>query len=196
MANANCEINLLNFLSSFGEFDLIVKRNERILKDLSDTNLAKDLMQKSPFRTPDFLKSSPGGASAKFDSPQVRRIREEITPMPDYAEMLSPALRIELRRFGLKVIPRRNAVPLLRHIYEETHPQVRRKVEFDIQIIEENEERVMRLSGEKMINGFNFSISISTVKKPSKIVIKNLGGISTQHACRHPRQTLFMPHYL
>ena len=156
MANANCDINLLNFLSSFGEFDLIVKRNERILKDLSDTNLAKDLMQKSPFRTPDFLKSSPGGASAKFDSPQVRRIREEITPMPDYAEMLSPALRIELRRFGLKVIPRRNAVPLLRHIYEETHPQVRRKVEFENQIIEENVERVMRLSGEKMINGFQF----------------------------------------
>merc|ERR1711956_114807 len=83
-------------------------------------NQGKDLMQKSPFRTQDFLKSSPGGSSAKFDSPQVRRVREEITPMPDYAEMLSPALRIELRRFGLKVIPRRNAVPLLRHIYEET----------------------------------------------------------------------------
>jgi hypothetical protein len=76
--------------------------------------------------------------------------------MPDYAEMLSPALRIELRRFGLKVIPRRNAVPLLRHIYEETHPQVRRKVEFDNQIIEENGDRVMRLSGEEMINEFQF----------------------------------------
>ena len=142
------------------------------MKDLSDTNLAKDLMQKSPFRTPDFLKSSPGGASAKFDSPQVRRIREEITPMPDYAEMLSPALRIELRRFGLKVIPRRNAVPLLRHIYEETHPQVRRKVEFDNQIIEENGERVMRLSGEEIIlSGFQ---TFPLVYLQSKSLVKLL----------------------
>ena len=61
-------------------------------------------MQTSPFRTPDFLKSSPA-ASAKFDSPREKSIREEeITPMPDYEQMLSPALRVELRRYGLKGI--------------------------------------------------------------------------------------------
>ena len=53
-----------------------------------------------------------------------------LTPLPDYEKMLSPALRQELRKFGLKVIPRRKAVPLLKHIYEETHPQARKKVEF------------------------------------------------------------------
>lgn len=52
------------------------------------------------------------------------------TPMPNYEKMLSPALRIELRKFGLKVIPRRKAVPLLKHIFQETHPECRRQVEF------------------------------------------------------------------
>ena len=48
----------------------------------------------------------------------------EETPsiMPEYESMLSPALQQELQKFGLKVIPRRKAVPLLKHIYEETHP--------------------------------------------------------------------------
>lgn len=44
--------------------------------------------------------------------------------MPDYDSMLSPALRGELRRFGLKAIPRRKAVQILSHIYEQTHPVV------------------------------------------------------------------------
>lgn len=35
--------------------------------------------------------------------------------------MLTPALRQELKRFGLKAIPRRKAIPLLKHIYQETH---------------------------------------------------------------------------
>ena len=47
---------------------------------------------------------------------------DAVTPKPDFAGMLSPALRKELDKFGLKVIPRRKAIPLLEHIYEETHP--------------------------------------------------------------------------
>ena len=47
-----------------------------------------------------------------------------VTPKPDFAGMLSPALRKELDKFGLKVIPRRKAIPLLEHIYEQTHPVV------------------------------------------------------------------------
>ena len=49
---------------------------------------------------------------------------DAVTPKPDFAGMLSPALRKELDKFGLKVIPRRKAIPLLEHIYEETHPIV------------------------------------------------------------------------
>merc|ERR1712004_145251 len=63
--------------------------------------------------------------------------------MPDYESMLSPALQQELQRFGLKVIPRRKAVPLLKHIFEETHPQTsntRRKVNFEAAEEEPEEE--------------------------------------------------------
>ena len=107
-------------------------------------------VQKSPFCTPSFLKDSPDSA-VKLDVSHrknvtknitpiqditknitpIHDITENITPMPEYEQMLSPALRLELRRFGLKVIPRRNAVPLLKHLYEETHPQVRRNLEFN-----------------------------------------------------------------
>ena len=41
--------------------------------------------------------------------------------MPDYSKMISPALRRELKRFGLKVIPKNKAVQILEHIYHETH---------------------------------------------------------------------------
>ena len=40
-------------------------------------------------------------------------------------------------------------MPLLKHIYEETHPTVRRKVEFDNQM-EDDAEKVIRLSGEEV----------------------------------------------
>ena len=63
-------------------------------------------MQTSPFRTPNFLKSSP--ATSNFNKVQEGRkeVITPVTPYPDYERMLSPALRIELRRYGLKVLPR------------------------------------------------------------------------------------------
>ena len=50
------------------------------------------------------------------------RCTTPVTPRPNYEMMLSPDLRKELRKYGLKVIPRRKALPLLDHIYKETHP--------------------------------------------------------------------------
>merc|ERR1719339_74573 len=38
--------------------------------------------------------------------------------------MHTPILKAELRRFGLKAVPRRKACLLLNHIYEQTHPLV------------------------------------------------------------------------
>ena len=55
----------------------------------------------------------------------LRRKEDPIcTPLPDYTAMLSPQLREELTRFGLKAVPRRKATLLLNHIYEKTHPLV------------------------------------------------------------------------
>ena len=77
------------------------------------------------------------------------------TPMPNYEQMISPALRQELRRFGLKVIPRRKAVPLLMHIYDETHPHVRRKVNFR-QSEEQVEEEEVAPSSQESTNSEDF----------------------------------------
>ena len=54
----------------------------------------------------------------------LRRREDTCTPLPDYSSMLSPQLRAELSKFGLKVVPRRKATLLLNHIYEKTHPLV------------------------------------------------------------------------
>merc|ERR1719495_1423091 len=54
----------------------------------------------------------------------LRRREDACTPLPDYSSMLSPQLRAELSKFGLKVVPRRKATLLLNHIYEKTHPLV------------------------------------------------------------------------
>ena len=47
-----------------------------------------------------------------------------VSPLPDYKAMLSPQLRAELNKFGMKAAPRRKACRLLNEIYEKTHPLV------------------------------------------------------------------------
>ncbi|KAL7633874.1 UNVERIFIED_CONTAM: hypothetical protein RMT77_015835 [Armadillidium vulgare] len=47
-----------------------------------------------------------------------------ITPMPDYKSMLSPDLKKELDKYGIRKLSRKKAITLLLHIYEETHPYV------------------------------------------------------------------------
>jgi len=49
-------------------------------------------------------------------------LRESSTPLPNYVLMLTPELKRQLASIGVKPIPRRKAVALLSHIYEQTHP--------------------------------------------------------------------------
>lgn len=44
-----------------------------------------------------------------------------ITPMPNYQAMDTPNLKIELKRFGIKALPKRQAILKLTEIYEYTH---------------------------------------------------------------------------
>jgi len=44
-----------------------------------------------------------------------------ITPMPSYVSMNTPNLRDELKRFGIKALPKKQAVKKLVEIYEFTH---------------------------------------------------------------------------
>lgn len=103
-------------------------------------NAENDRPENIPSETP----QPPSTPEARNRTP-VSGLREEgraVTPQPDYSLMLTPQLRAELKKFGLKVkkkgdigsvvffifivqaVPRRKACLLLNHIYEETHPLV------------------------------------------------------------------------
>merc|ERR1719318_2193143 len=56
--------------------------------------------------------------------PSISSPHAPVTPLPDYEAMHTPILKAELKRFGLKAVPRRKACLLLNHIYEQTHPLV------------------------------------------------------------------------
>lgn len=45
-----------------------------------------------------------------------------ITPLPDYGKMMTPEIKEALKRIGVKALPRKKAVAVLSHIYDETHP--------------------------------------------------------------------------
>uniref|UniRef100_A0A131XLA5 Structure-specific endonuclease subunit SLX4 n=1 Tax=Hyalomma excavatum TaxID=257692 RepID=A0A131XLA5_9ACAR len=47
-----------------------------------------------------------------------------VTPLPDYRAMQTPELRDQLQRFGVRKLPRKQAVNVLNRIYDETHPLV------------------------------------------------------------------------
>ena len=45
-----------------------------------------------------------------------------ITPRPEYEAMITPAIRDELKKYGIRNMSKAKAIPLLDHIYKETHP--------------------------------------------------------------------------
>lgn len=50
---------------------------------------------------------------------------DNVTPPPNYNALDSPALEVELEKYGLKTsLPRRNATRLLQHLYTQLHPLV------------------------------------------------------------------------
>ncbi|XP_064482072.1 structure-specific endonuclease subunit SLX4-like isoform X2 [Ornithodoros turicata] len=62
-----------------------------------------------------------------YQSPLASRGRapaSAVTPLPDYDAMQTPELKGQLQKFGVRAFPRKKAVNILRHIYEETHPYV------------------------------------------------------------------------
>ncbi len=62
----------------------------------------------------------------KCSTPAVATLaRKRVEMTPNYERMLTPELRRELKRFGLKAIPRRKAAPLLSHIHRETRKRKR-----------------------------------------------------------------------
>ncbi len=62
-----------------------------------------------------------------FKTPKIASLQREIptdsplTPMPSFVSMDTPNLKDELKRFGIKALPRKQAVRKLVEIYEYTH---------------------------------------------------------------------------
>lgn len=65
--------------------------------------------------TPGSVARYPGASSCAFTP---------VTPQPDYRAMHTPELRDQLQRFGVRKLPRKQAVNVLSRIYDETHPLV------------------------------------------------------------------------
>ena len=84
----------------------------------SASSLTSRTPVQSRYRTPGQEVSSKTPVQSRYRTPTP------VTPLPDYSAMLTPQLRAELNKFGLKAVPRRKACLLLNHIYDQTHPLV------------------------------------------------------------------------
>nr|XP_008119096.1 PREDICTED: structure-specific endonuclease subunit SLX4 [Anolis carolinensis] len=49
-----------------------------------------------------------------------------VTPMPSYSAMATPELKTELKRFGVRALPKRQMVLKLKEIFQFTHPERRK----------------------------------------------------------------------
>ncbi|GIY64700.1 hypothetical protein CDAR_302602 [Caerostris darwini] len=82
-----------------------------------------------------------------------------ITPLPDYKNMVTPQLKEALRKVGVRALPRKKAVAVLSHIYDETHPWNSKDSE------EKNSEMPMQFSQKCS----NIKKNLSVPKKRKKI---------------------------
>nr|XP_042900294.1 structure-specific endonuclease subunit SLX4 isoform X2 [Parasteatoda tepidariorum] len=55
---------------------------------------------------------------------QFKLTDSPITPFPDYQNMVTPEIKEALKKIGVKALPRKKAVAVLAHVYEETHPLI------------------------------------------------------------------------
>ena len=53
---------------------------------------------------------------------RINNDTQMITPRPEYEVMITPAIRDELKKYGIRDMSKAKAIPLLDHIYKETHP--------------------------------------------------------------------------
>lgn len=71
---------------------------------------------------PTGLEHTPVSLPQYFGAPS--RAYTPVTPLPDYGAMQTPELRDQLQQYGVRRLPRKQAVNVLNHIYNETHPLV------------------------------------------------------------------------
>ncbi|KAG1699854.1 Structure-specific endonuclease subunit SLX4 [Nymphon striatum] len=53
-----------------------------------------------------------------------KKLTEAVTPLPHYSVMETPELVLNLNKYGVKKLPKKTSVKILKHIYEKIHPIV------------------------------------------------------------------------
>uniref|UniRef100_A0A0K2UCZ4 Structure-specific endonuclease subunit SLX4 n=1 Tax=Lepeophtheirus salmonis TaxID=72036 RepID=A0A0K2UCZ4_LEPSM len=149
------EISTLPERSSVSAFSISSDQEFHTPKSSFCNREKKDLILPSP--KPHDKTLSPPNLSNESDSNQHYKYSSQklnVTPMLEYESMLSPALRCELKKFGLKVVPRAKACRLLEYIYEETHKEAMYLKEDKVRKEEREEECIPTSSQTSMNSSF------------------------------------------
>lgn len=64
------------------------------------------------------------GERAATPKPELIVRTTNVTPQPDYEQMDSPKVALELKKYGIKTMKRKRGIQLLKYIYDATHPFV------------------------------------------------------------------------
>ncbi|XP_077984113.1 uncharacterized protein LOC144438810 [Glandiceps talaboti] len=84
----------------------VERKDDQPLQSQYSTPKAPSFTEPGVVVTPDVSSETPEGP---------------ITPMPDYGDMTTPILKGELNKFGVRAMPRKKAVTILKTIYDYTH---------------------------------------------------------------------------
>ena len=121
-----------------------------------DINMKK--LSEKPFKTPKIASLIQNDAA--FNSP--------LTPMPPYVAMNTPIIKNELKRFGIKALPKKQAVRKLVEIYEYTHRHKLQKSKSCTDLSENSGKQVKETEG-KNDEAAAAAKSILKPKKPTKL---------------------------
>jgi len=116
-------------MNDFEAFDVTEKSSSKRCDEIKQDSIINDnhddmvkstkVVDRHDEGIPDFL-NTPPPVNKHLLIPSTPKC----TPLPDYENYLSPELRAELKKFGLKAVPKKKAILFLQHIYDETHPWV------------------------------------------------------------------------
>ena len=117
-------------------------------------------------------------------SPEI--IRDSITPPPNYNDMKTSELQMELNKYGLKIQKRKRAVKLLTYIYNELHPTINtsKDIESELTIISsEDDEPPPKKTNKKKddvdcIHNYESQLTSSSINADKQLSINTIDEIN------------------
>ncbi|KAG8196089.1 hypothetical protein JTE90_007828 [Oedothorax gibbosus] len=103
--------------------DVSVSKELKSSKSSSVSSQLRTNLESKYSKTNDKCNSkSDSSVSTPKDLVKFKISDSPITPLPDYGKMMTPQIKEALKKIGVKAMPRKKAVAVLSHIYNETHP--------------------------------------------------------------------------